>query len=203
VSAMARYHARVRALLDPTAAPPRGSAAIYRELVRAQHLHALATMFSAVRDRLGAPRFDALVDRFRIISPPRDPHPARWAEPFAAFLAARDDIDVITRATAELTALRIAIGIADDRPWTSRLRPHAKLVALPCDPRAPQRTGPTVLAIWRDDRGEVLVTSVGASEVAAWGIASGDADVARIAREGVDAESGSERLIELGLLRPA
>lgn len=221
MSVMQRYHALVRAIVrdDPkrpsARAASRGASAKvlhYRTLVRLQHRQSLLSMFGPVAEALGAARFERVVDDLRRRSPPSDPNPSRWAAAFAQHLSERADVSEHVKAVAELLAARVAVNLApDDDGAGDGVRAGAELRVFSCDPRralagaagAAGAARRTVLAIHRDREDRVQVSELDRDAVAAWGVASGDAEPAELARAGIDDDAlarGRERLVDLGLL---
>lgn len=209
---MGRYHDFARAVIQGQASRHAASegALHYRTLVRLQHRQALAQMFGPVMARLGASRFDALVDALRRSHPPRDPNPSRWARAFADHIASEPAIALAIKELAEYLATRIEVNLAPDDVSVGGGLAKVELRAFQHDPRAspknkPKRTSPVVVAIHRDSDGYVKSHELDRDATAAWGLETGQTDRHALAAAGVDEARlarGRAHLVACGLLRP-
>lgn len=212
-SVMARYHDFARALIQGQASPHAASegALHYRTLVRLQHRQALAQMFGPVMARLGASRFDVLVDGLRGSHPPRDPNPSRWARAFADHIASESGIALEIKEMAEYLATRIEVNLAPDDESDGVALAKVELRAFEHDPRvsakakdSQKRASPLVLAIHRDMDGYVRSHELDRDAISAWGLETGQTDRQALSAAGVDdacLSRGRARLLACGLLR--
>jgi hypothetical protein len=212
VSVLERYHALLRAIIRPAPekdypAPSLGDPMTYRALVRLQHHQPLAQVFEDVRRSLGGPRFDALVDTFRLASPPTHPQPACWTRPFADYLAEQPDVPLPIIERADYLALRTEQAMAPDlllhTPGSAgELRAYAH------DPRSEIRSdaSPVNVLVVRDQHDVVRAFALDLVTVAAWGLAHRQTDRAALSRAGLTDEAlkqARESLVRMGVALPA
>ncbi len=189
---LAEHHDRVRGILAGRVKSP------YGELLRAQQLQVLRHMFARAREAMGTTSFDALLDRFRVEVPPRDPNPARWARHFADWLEAQEGIAPRVLDLAIYAAMRVEAEIAphDDGPPLRR----ADVAVFTTDPRTsvPTPGPPLALVVFRDREDRVRTEPLDEHSARALGIARGELALDSTSPE--ELARGQRTLERLGLV---